>query len=329
MTNADLSALVARHLDDVLVDAHFADIPGFVRGKVRDNYDLPDGRRLMVATDRQSAFDRVLAAVPFKGQMLTATARFWFDKTADVVANAVLAFPDPNVTVVRRLHMLPVEVVVRDYLTGSTATSVWPMYRDGRRRMYGIDLPDGLRRNDPLPSTIVTPTTKGGTTGHDEPVSGDDIIARGLLDRRRWQEVVEAALALFARGRAVAASRGLILVDTKYEFGLDDDGQLTLADEVHTPDSSRYWRADSYAARHAAGREPENLDKEFLRLWIAERCDPYGEAIPAIPEPTLIDFSVRYIALYEAITGEAFRPVAAAMPIRDRVHSNLKAFLAG
>jgi phosphoribosylaminoimidazole-succinocarboxamide synthase len=326
--HALLKEEIRRRLPDALTEARFPDIPGHVPGKVRDNYDLPDGRRLLVATDRQSAFDQVLAAVPFKGQVLTATARFWFEATRDIIQSHALAFPDPNVTVGRRLAMLPIEVVVRDYLAGTTATSIWPMYAAGHRTLYGLAFPDGMARNQRLPATIVTPTTKGDAGAHDAPVSAAEIVERGLLPAARWAEVEAAALALFARGRAVAARRGLILVDTKYEFGLDADGRLVLADEVHTPDSSRYWLADTYAAHVAAGEDPDTLDKDFLRRWIVARCDPYREPIPPIPEATLVEFSLRYISLFETITGERFVPPPPAPPVRERIAANLRRYLA-
>ncbi len=288
MNPEELRQLIRARLDDVLVDAEFADIPGFGRGKVRDHYDVDAERRVMVTTDRQSAFDKVLAAVPFKGQVLTGTARYWFEATKDILPNHVIDYPDPNVMVVRRLEMLPIEVVVRDYLTGSTDTSIWPMYAKGDRCPYGIALPDGMRKNQKLPATVLTPTTKAGAGAHDVPVTAAEVVAQGLLDQKRWDEVAQAALALFARGRELAAQRGLILVDTKYEFGIDRDGQLRIADEIHTPDSSRYWKADSYAAHMAAGEEPDSLDKEFLRLWIKGQCDPYKDEIPAIPPETMV-----------------------------------------
>lgn len=314
-------------LADALTETSLPGLACTLRGKVRDNYDLADGRRLIIATDRQSAFDQVLAAVPFKGQVLTSVARFWFEATADVCRNHVLAFPDPNVTVARRLAMLPVEVVARDYLAGTTATSIWPMYRDGGRVLYGIRFPGGLRRNEKLRRTILTPTTKGDAGAHDAPVSAADVVARGLLTAAQWEEIEALALALFARGREIAAGRGLILVDTKYEFGLDAEGRLTLADEIHTPDSSRYWRADSYAGRFAADQDPETLDKDFLRRWIAVRCDPYAEPIPAIPAATLVDFALRYIALSETITGDAFLPPPPEPPIAQRIRDNVRRYL--
>lgn len=324
-----LRARVEAGLADVLTETTLPGLTCTLRGKVRDNYDLADGRRLIVATDRQSAFDQVLAAVPFKGQVLTAVARFWFEKTADICRNHVLAFPDPNVTVAKRLAMLPVEVVARDYLAGTTATSIWPMYRDGGRLLYGIRFADGMRRNEKLPTTILTPTTKGDAGAHDAPVSAADVIARGLLTAAQWQEIEALALALFARGREIAARQGLILVDTKYEFGLDEAGRITLADEIHTPDSSRYWRAGSYAARVAADADPETLDKDFLRRWIAARCDPYAEPIPEIPAETLVEFALRYIALLETVTGERFLPPPADLPVAKRLAENVRHYLGG
>src|SRR5271170_5734504 len=236
----------ARHLALVIEDATIPELPNHYRGKVRDNYDLPDGQRLIIATDRLSAFDINIAAIPFKGQALTQIARFWFDHTADICANHVIDYPDPNVLLCQRLDILPIEIVVRDYLTGSTATSIWPMYKSGHREMYGQRFPGGLRENEKLPQTIITPTTKARDGEHDAPVTSAEILDRGLLAAAQWQEVSGKALALFARGRETAARRGLILVDTKYEIGTDRDGQILLADEIHTPDSSRYWFAESY-----------------------------------------------------------------------------------
>ncbi|MGH6913062.1 MAG: phosphoribosylaminoimidazolesuccinocarboxamide synthase, partial [Geminicoccales bacterium] len=319
----------SRIADACLTDAFFPELPGHQTGKVRESYDLPDGRRVMVATDRQSAFDVVLAAVPFKGQVLTQTARFWFDATADICPNHVVGYIDPNVVVARRLDMLPVEMVVRDYITGSTDTAVWPMYRRGERRMYGIELPDGLAKNQKLPRTILTPTTKAVQGAHDTSIAPQEIVARGLLSQAQWDALARVSLDLFARGREIAARNGLILVDTKYEFGVDGDGRITLADEVHTPDSSRYWKADSYAARFAAGAEPESLDKEFLRLWIAARCDPYKDPIPKIPPETLLEFSGRYISLFEQVTGKRFDPPPLDRPVRERVAASLKKALPG
>ena len=312
-------------LDARLTDAEFTQFPSFERGKVRDSYDLPDGRRIMVATDRQSAFDQVLGAVPYKGQVLNQTARFWFEKTADICANHVVDYPDPNVVVGKKLNMLPVEMVVRDYLTGATDTAIWTMYARGERIVYGQELPDGMVKNVKLPKTILTPTTKAsGPGGHDEPITAEEIVEQGLLTQSQWDELARISLELFARGREISAANGLILVDTKYEFGVDEDGTITLADEVHTPDSSRFWQAGSYEERLAAGQEPESLDKEFLRLWVTARCDPYKDPIPEIPAETIVEFGRKYIKLYETVTGETFEAPAFDEPVRDRVEANLK-----
>jgi phosphoribosylaminoimidazole-succinocarboxamide synthase len=318
--------IIARHLDRVLDDATIAELPNHYRGKVRDNYDLPDGRRLIIATDRLSAFDRNIAAIPFKGQVLTQIARFWFDRTHDLCANHVIAYPDPNVLLCKRLDILPVEVVVRDYLAGTTATSVWSMYKAGRREIYGHSFGDGLRENEKLPHTIITPTTKARDGEHDEPVTAAEIVEQGLLSAAQWEEVSQLALALFARGRDLAASRGLILVDTKYEFGLDRDGEIVLADEIHTPDSSRYWFAETYPRRFAAGAPPDSFDKDFLRRWVAARCDPYRDPIPPIPREIIAETARIYIAAYEAITGERFSVAQPEMPVLERIHANLRRF---
>jgi phosphoribosylaminoimidazole-succinocarboxamide synthase len=258
MMHASALACYARY---ILAEAVIPELPGRYRGKVRDNYDLKDGTRILIATDRISAFDRILAAIPLKGLVLTQTARFWFEVTKGVCRNHVVAYPDPNVLVCKRLSMMPVEIVVRDYLAGTTSTSILQMYAKGSREMYGHRLPDGLRANQKLPETIITPTTKAEQGDHDAPLSGEEILARKLLTEKQWREVSDKALALFACGRELAAGRGLILVDTKYEFGFDDKGAIVLADEVHTPDSSRYWLSASYAARFAAG-EPPDTDSE-------------------------------------------------------------------
>jgi len=317
------AAAIRAAIPGVLTEAAIPELPNYYRGKVRENYDLPDGRRILISTDRQSAFDQVLAAVPFKGQVLTQTARFWFEATQDICPNHVIEYPDPNVVVGRRLDMLPIEVVVRDYLTGSTDTSIWSMYKAGQRHMYGLDFPQGLVKNDKLPDTILTPTTKAEVGGHDAPISPSEIVATGLLTQAQWDELARLSLALFARGREIAAGNGLILVDTKFEFGIDGDGRITLADEILTPDSSRYWLAASYVQRHARAEEPESLDKEFLRLWIAARCDPYTQPIPAIPDDTLVEFSQKYISLFEMVTGRSFEAPADGESVKDRIRRNL------
>ena len=317
---------LTRHIDCVIDDATIPELPNHYRGKVRDNYDLPDGRRLIIATDRLSAFDRAIAAIPFKGQVLTQIARFWFDRTADLCPNHVLDYPDPNVLLCKRLDILPVEIVVRDYLAGTTATSVWSMYKAGRREVYGIRLPDGLRENDKLPQTVITPTTKARDGEHDEPITPTDIVGRGLVSAAQWEEVSAKALALFARGREFAAERGLILVDTKYEFGLDRDGRILVGDEIHTPDSSRYWFATSYAGRLAAGEPPDSFDKDVLRRWVAARCDPYRAPIPPIPPEVIAETARVYIEAFERITGEVFDAKQADTPPLKRIRDNLRRF---
>jgi phosphoribosylaminoimidazole-succinocarboxamide synthase len=306
-----------------LTEALFPELPGHQSGKVRESYDLPDGRRVMIATDRQSAFDHVLTAVPCKGQVLNQTAMFWFDQTQDICPNHVIEAPDPNIVFGQRLDMLPVEMVVRDYMTGSTDTSIWPMYERGERVLYGHDFPDGLVKNQKLPGTILTPTTKAAQGEHDAPITTIEIVEQNLLSQDQWDKLAELSLAIFARGREIANDNGLILVDTKYEFGLDRDGHITLADEIHTPDSSRYWIADSYAGRLDAGDEPESLDKEFLRLWIRGICDPYKDPIPEIPAATLMEFSGKYVDLYERVTGLDFQKPTMETPMADRIRSCL------
>ncbi len=307
----------------VLSDAFIPELPGRYKGKVRENYDLADGSRIIIATDRLSAFDIILTSIPFKGQVLTQTARYWFEETADICPNHVLAYPDPNVVVGTRLDILPVEVVVRGYLAGTTSTSVLTKYRNGEREMYGIRLPDGLRDNEKLPQPIITPTSKAFDGGHDEPLSGDEILAKGLLSAEQWETVSAYALSLFARGQARAAERGLILVDTKYEFGTDMDGRIVLADEIHTPDSSRYWIADSYEAAFVAGTRPQSFDKDFVRAWVTERCDPYKDPIPAIPAELIEQTSRVYIQAYETITGQTFVPDLSGATVLERIRKNL------
>ncbi|MEG9527070.1 MAG: phosphoribosylaminoimidazolesuccinocarboxamide synthase [Hyphomicrobiales bacterium] len=323
MNTADL----APHAHQVLRDATLPELPNHYRGKVRDNYDLPDGRRILITSDRISAFDRALAAIPFKGQVLTQTARYWFEHTADICPNHVLAYPDPNVVVGRRLEILPVEVVVRGYLAGTTSTSILTRYRAGERDMYGHTFPDGMRSNERLPEAIITPTTKAFDGGHDEPLTEGEILQRKLLTPEQWRTVSEAALALFARGQALAAERGLILADTKYEFGTDPEGRIVLADEIHTPDSSRYWFAASYPERFAAGSAPESFDKDFVRNWVVARCDPYKDPIPEIPAEVVLETAAVYIRAYETITGARFMlPDPAEEPLA-RIRGNLAAYL--
>ena len=277
------------------------------QGKVRDIYHQGD-QLVLVTTDRLSAFDRILGLVPYKGQVLNQLAAFWFEQTHEIVPNHLLDLPDPNVAVVRACTPLPVEVVVRGYISGVTQTALWYRYSQGERNIYGIDFPDGLHKNDPLPTPVITPTTKARDGGHDERITSAEIVESGLVDAKLWEQVCEGAIAIFQRGQAIAQRGGLILVDTKYEFGVDEEGKLTLIDEVHTPDSSRFWLADSYASRHSAGEEPENFDKEFIRLYyVAQGYRGDGEPFP-LPDELALQAAERYITTYEMLTGRAFVP---------------------
>ena len=310
----------------VLEDATIPELPNHYRGKVRDNYDLPDGRRIIIASDRLSAFDRNLASIPLKGQVLTQTAKFWFEATADICPNHVIEYPDPNVLVGQKLTILPVEIVVRDYLAGTTGTSILSLYKAGQREMYGIRLPDGLRDNEKLPHTIITPTSKAFHGGHDEPLTPDEIVGQGLLSQEQWRTVSDYALALFAKGREMARERGLILGDTKYEFGIDETGRIMIADEIHTPDSSRYWFLESYRQRFEAGERPESFDKVFVRNWVVARCDPYNDDVPELPADVILETSRVYIDAFERITGRTFDLPDANVPVLERIRKNLAAY---
>lgn len=291
------------------------DVPGWgekMSGKVRDAYRRDD-RLLLITTDRVSAFDRVLGLIPYKGQVLNQLSAWWFSQTTDIIPNHMLDVPDPNVLVAQVAEPLPVEVIVRGYITGVTKTSLWTLYAQGERRPYGIPLPDGLQKNDPLPEPLITPTTKAEKGQHDERLTQEE--ARALVPGQ-WDEVTRAAVALFKRGQAVAQKAGLILVDTKYEFGLVN-GRVTLIDEVHTPDSSRYWIADTYRP----GTEPENFDKEFLRKWFAEQGYRGDGIAPQMPADFIAKVAARYIAAYEKLTGETFVP--GAQPAAERILKQL------
>ena len=318
----------------VLSHARIPELPNPYFGKVRDCYDLaadashPNGRRILIASDRISAFDRILAAIPFKGQILTQIARFWFDRTADILPNHVLSYPDPNVVIGQRLTILPVEVVVRGYLAGSTSTSVLTQYKQGQRAMYGHVLPDGMRDNQILAGPIITPTSKAFDGDHDAPLTASDILSQGLLTADQWDEVSTAALALFARGQQIAAERGLILVDTKYEFGTDQNGKVLIADEIHTPDSSRYWIASGYEAAYERGTRPPSFDKDVIRSWVAARCDPYHDPLPEIPAEMIAATSAVYVQAYEAITGQTFAPDLSGDTVLDRVRTALQPYFA-
>lgn len=298
-------------------------LPGKGSGKVREWYNLADNRRLLVTTDRLSAFDRILARVPYKGQVLNQLTNWWFRQTQSVIPNHLVAEPDPNAAVVEVVEPFLVEVIVRGYITGVTTTALWYRYSLGEREIYGYRFPEGLRKNSPLPEPIITPTTKGVAGAHDERLTCAEVVEKGLLDAKTWEQVQAAALAIFKLGQAIASRAGLILVDTKYEFGRAADGRVLLIDEVHTPDSSRFWKADTYEQRLAAGEEPENFDKEFVRLAYAEKGYRGDGEIPPMPAELWIAASQRYIAIYEMLTGEPF--VAGEYPVEPRLIANLRA----
>jgi phosphoribosylaminoimidazole-succinocarboxamide synthase len=297
-------------------------LPGKQAGKVRDLYPLDDGRRLLVTTDRLSAFDRILARVPYKGQVLNQLAAWWLTRTRDLIPNHMLSVPDPNALVATDAQPFPIEVIVRGHITGVTSTALWYRYSLGEREIYGYRFPEGLRKNQALREPIITPTTKGGVTGHDERLTCAQVVERGFLDARTWEQTQAAALAIFKRGQDVARKAGLILVDTKYEFGCGPDGRVMLIDEVHTPDSSRFWKAGSYAEQFALGEEPENFDKEFVRLVYAERGYRGDGTPPAMPDDVWVELGHRYVAIYEMLTGETFQP--GEYPVEPRLERNLR-----
>jgi phosphoribosylaminoimidazole-succinocarboxamide synthase len=297
-------------------------MPGRESGKVRDWYALAGKRRLIVTTDRLSAFDRVLACVPYKGQVLNQLTYWWMQHCEDIIPNHLISQPDPNAVVVNEAEPILVEVIVRGYITGVTSTALWYRYSLGEREIYGYTFPDGLTKNQALPEPIITPTTKGGASGHDERLTCAEVVDQGYLDAQTWEVVQKAALSLFKRGQEIARKSGLILVDTKYEFGRTPDGRVVLIDEIHTPDSSRFWKADSYAEKIVSGLEPDNFDKEFVRIeYAAKGYRGDGEA-PELPAELWAAVSQRYIQIYEMLTGGEFRP--GDYPVGARLEANLR-----
>ena len=291
--------LLREQLPHTLRETNFEHLGTLYRGKVRDTY-AQGNRLILITSDRLSAFDRVLTTIPFKGEILNRFAWFWFEKTKDVAKNHVLDVPDPNVTVARRCQALPIEIVVRGHLTGS----LWRDYQAGRHTAYGVPIPDGMKRDQAFDSPIITPSTKAAIGEHDQPISEAEILARGLVSERDWRRACDAALALFDAGRKWAASRGLILVDTKYEFGTQG-GELYVIDEIHTPDCSRYWMADEYERRFQAGEPQRMLDKENVRQWLIQErgWQGHGEP-PEIPDGFRVEVAEKYVTAYELITGQ-------------------------
>ncbi len=317
-------------MENILKETNFTFLGKKKTGKVRDIYIQPgpstdrgQGRLILVTTDRHSSFDRIIAHIPWKGQVLNQVSAWWFKKTEDIVPNHVLAAPDPNVTVCKKCKMVPVEAVVRGYLTGVTDTAIWTRYSKGERDFGGIKLPDGMKKNQKLPFPVFDPTTK--EEKHDRALTAEEMMAEGFVTKGLLDKVRTTSFKLFSRGQKIAKKQGLILVDTKYEFGTDANGNLFLIDEIHTPDSSRFWQADSYEERFSKGEEPQYFDKEFLRLWFREHCDPYKDAVlPEAPAELVEEMSRRYIAIYEQITGEKFVP--GETPVLARIERNLASY---
>ncbi len=295
------------------------------KGKVRDQYKLNDSLAL-ITTDRQSAFDRVLASVPFKGQVLNLASAWWFDQTKHIIDNHVVNVADPNVIIAKRCKVFPIEFVVRGFITGSTSTSLWTVYNNGDREYCGNKLPEGLKKNEKLESNMLTPTTK--EEHHDRPISPEEIVSENWMTKEDWGYCSQKALELFEFGQKKARENGMILVDTKYEMGRDENGNILLIDEIHTPDSSRYWITDTYEERMSSGQEPQNIDKEFLRLWFVDNCDPYNDKeLPPAPDDLVIELSSRYIYLYETITGSVFPFPDRGKLVQERINENLKEYL--
>lgn len=291
------------------------------QGKVRDSYAL-DNKRIIVTTDRQSAFDRVLGFIPFKGQVLTRLSEFWFKKTEDIIQNHLLSVPDPNVMLVKNCKVIPIEMVVRGYITGVTDTSIWGSYERGERVIYGIKFPEGLGKNQKLKEPVITPTTKA-EAGHDERLTEKEILQRKIVAPKIWEQMKKAALVLFERGQKICDKAGIILVDTKYEFGLDEGGKLILVDEIHTPDSSRYWIKKTYKDRLKRGLEPESYDKEPLRIWFKKQGFSGKGKIPKMPASFVNKMSNLYMDIFEKVTGQKFIPDK-TKNVNKRIKDNLE-----
>lgn len=292
-----------------------------LQGKVRDIYFI-DKKRVLITTDRQSAFDVILGHIPFKGAVLNQLAAFWFKKTKHIIDNHLIEVPDPNVSVTKNCEPIQVEMIVRGYISGVTNTSIWGSYEKGERVIYGLKFPEGLKKNQKLKNPVITPTTHPlvGAKGHDERLTREQIIGKKIVNKKLYEQMEKTALALFKYGTKLCFSRGLILVDTKYEFGLHN-GKLTLIDEIHTPDSSRFWVAKTYKDRFEKGLEPENFDKEFLRLWYVKRGYRGDGLPPPMAKELIVAVAQRYIGVYEKLTGKKFK--AFEYPIEERIRKNL------
>jgi phosphoribosylaminoimidazole-succinocarboxamide synthase len=301
-----LKRSIKKTLEKLLKTIDLKDYGKKYQGKVRDYY-LHEGKRILITTDRISAFDRVLGFIPYKGQVLNQLSNYWFEKTKDIVSNHVISVPHPNVTIAKEAKPYPVEMVVRGYITGVTSTSIWRSYEKGERVIYGIRFPDGLRKNDQLKNPVITPTTKAEHGGHDQRLTKKEILKKRLIPEKVYMRMEKAALALYKRGNDICKKKGLILVDTKYEFA-EYRGQLMIIDEMHTPDSSRFWRKNSYLERFKKGLEPENFDKEFFRIWYANKGYTGDGDPPRMSTELQILTALRYIKIFELITGKKFKP---------------------
>lgn len=317
-------ATIASQIPHVLKGTNFANLGEYYEGKVRDNYTQGD-RRILITTDRLSAFDRIIALIPFKGEVLNAMTKFWFENTKDICPNYIESYPDPNVIVGKQCKPVMLEMIVRGYITGSTSTSAWTNYANGVRNLCGNQLPEGLVKNQRLPQPIITPSTKAAHGEHDANLSGIEAVERGLVTMEEWEQLSQYALGLYMRGVEVAARQGVILVDTKYEFGRDASGKIMIIDEIHTPDSSRFWIAETYAERMAAGKEPDNINKEYLRLWLANQGYVGEGEVPAIPEDVIVETAEKYIKAFEMITGQSF--TGHPGEVLPRIEENLKPFM--
>jgi phosphoribosylaminoimidazole-succinocarboxamide synthase len=299
--------ILKAQLSHTLQGTELTDLGKYYSGKVRDNY-TKNGVRTLIASDRLSAFDVVLCTIPFKGQVLNQLAAYWFEETREIAPNHLIDVPDPNVTRAVDCDPLPVEMIMRGYLTGVTSTSIWRNYEKGQRTFGGYTLPDGMVKNTQLPEPLLTPTTKAEKGGHDENITRDELIERGTLDMHTFDKLASMCREMFAFGQKRAAERGLILVDTKYELGRAPDGRIVFIDEIHTPDSSRYWHADDYEARLEKREEPRGLDKEYVRRWYVDQGYSGEGTPPEIPDEIRMEAARRYIAAYEQMTGRAFEP---------------------
>ena len=313
---------IIKNIPDAITQVNVRGLGKRYSGKVRDWF-IKENLRILIATDRISAFDTVLGAVPFRGAVLNKLSQFWFDKTRDIVANHMIGLIDPNIMLVSECQALPIEVIVRGYITGVTDTSLWKKYAEGERVIYGIKFGEGLIKNQKLKNPVITPTTRGtGPGGHDEPITAKEIVKQKLVTEKTWKQIEKVAIKLFERGTQIANRAGFILADTKYEFGLDRKGSLTLIDEIHTPDSSRFWAKKSYIQRFKKGEEVENYDKEIMRIWFKEQgYTGHGKA-PKMPDELIVKISQRYQEVYEMLTGQKFQ-IDLAPPPKERVMESL------